>query len=145
MWTGEEQGLWGSRAYAESHKINENLEFNFFFESDMGTFEPRGLDYTGTDDGACIIKEILKLMTSINATEFASPADGGPDISVWLDRGYPGASLLNRNEKYFWYHHSAGDSMLVENSNNLDKATALFAAASFIVADLSNNIPRELN
>lgn len=111
----------------------------------MGTFEPRGLDYTGTSDGACIIKEILKLMTAINATEFAAPADGGPDISVWLDRGYPGASLLNRNEKYFWYHHSAGDSMLLEDSKNLDKATALFAAAAYIVADLNNNMPRELN
>lgn len=83
-------------------------------------------------------------MVSVNATEFAAPADGGPDISVWLDRGFPGASLLNRNEQYFWYHHSAGDSMLLENSNNLDKATALFAAASYVVANLNDDIPRDL-
>jgi carboxypeptidase Q len=41
-------------------------------------------------------------MAPLNATEFESPTDGGPDISMWTNRGFPGASLLNKNEKYFW-------------------------------------------
>lgn len=41
-------------------------------------------------------------MVPLNATEFAKPADAGPDISLWLDRGFPGASLLNKNQDYFW-------------------------------------------
>lgn len=126
------------------HKPNEKEEFNFFLESDIGTFEPRGLDFSGNADGECIFKEVLKLMAPLNATEFAKPTDGGPDIECWTDRGFPGASLLNKNERYFWFHHSAGDSMLLEQPNNLDRATALFAAAAYVIADMSVDIPRDL-
>lgn len=144
LWTGEEQGKWGSQAYATEHKANEKEEFNFFIESDIGTFEPRGLDFNGNSEAECIFKEILKLMSPINATEFATPIDGGPDIDVWTTRGFPGASLLNKNEKYFWFHHSAGDSMLLEDTKNLDKSVALFAATAFVIADLSIDMPKDL-
>lgn len=50
LWTGEEQGIRGAAGYAEQHKANETNEFNFFIESDMGTFEPRGLDFSGNAD-----------------------------------------------------------------------------------------------
>ena len=60
LWTSEEQGLVGAQNYLESHKANEKDEFNFFMESDIGTFEPTGLDFSGNADAACIIKEILK-------------------------------------------------------------------------------------
>lgn len=60
LWTSEEQGLVGAHNYLEGHKSNEKEEFNFFMESDMGTFEPRGLDFTGNADAGCIVKEVLK-------------------------------------------------------------------------------------
>ncbi|KAL1402905.1 hypothetical protein pipiens_001810 [Culex pipiens pipiens] len=141
---GEELGLWGGRAYKEAHKAEEKKEFNFFFESDIGTFEPRGLDFSGNKEAECIMREIVKLMGALNATEFETPTDGGPDISHWTTRGFPGASLLNKNEKYFWFHHSAGDSMAVEDPKNLDKCAALWAAAAYVVADLSVSIPKDV-
>ncbi|XP_055637461.1 carboxypeptidase Q-like [Toxorhynchites rutilus septentrionalis] len=142
LWTGEELGLWGGKAYKDAHKENEKKEFNFFFESDIGTFEPRGLDFTGNKDAECVFREVVKLMTPLNATQFETPSDGGPDISHWTSRGFPGASLMNKNEKYFWFHHSAGDSMAVEDPKNLDKCTALWAAAAYVIADLSISIPK---
>lgn len=42
------------------------------------------------------------------------------------------------------FHHSNGDSMLVEDSGVLDKCTALWAAASYIIADLNDNMPRDI-
>lgn len=51
---------------------------------------------------------------------------------------------MNKNEKYFWFHHTAGDSMLVEKTEDLDKATALFAAAAYVIADLSVDMPRDV-
>uniref|UniRef100_A0A1L8E2C3 Carboxypeptidase Q n=2 Tax=Nyssomyia neivai TaxID=330878 RepID=A0A1L8E2C3_9DIPT len=142
LWTGEEQGYWGARSYQAQHSAGEKEEFNFFIESDIGTFMPTGMDFSGTHDAECIFREILQLLAPINATQFASPVDGGPDISVWTDRGFPGASLLNRNEQYFWYHHSNADSMLVEDPDALDKCTAIFAAMSYVIADLSIEIPK---
>lgn len=60
LWTSEEQGLHGAQQYMNEHKANEQKEFNFFIESDIGTFEPLGLDFTGNADGACLLKEIVK-------------------------------------------------------------------------------------
>ncbi|XP_053690764.1 carboxypeptidase Q-like [Sabethes cyaneus] len=144
LWTAEEEGYWGARAYKEAHKQNEKKEFNFFFESDMGTFEPKGLDFVGNKDAECIFREIVKLMSPLNATDFATPTDGGPDITNWTTRGFPGSSLLNKNEKYFWFHHSSGDSMAVEDPKNLDKCVALWAAAAYVVADLSISMPKDV-
>lgn len=72
-------------------------------------------------------------------------ADGGPDIEEWLNSGIPGASLRNKNEKYFWYHHTNADTMNVESSDALDKGTALFAAVSYVMADISIDLPRHVN
>jgi carboxypeptidase Q len=83
-------------------------------------------------------------MKPLNATEFSTPTDGGPDIEWWTNRGFPGASLLNKNERYFWYHHSNGDRMEVEDPDALDKCVALWASAAYVIADLSLDIPRTL-
>lgn len=60
LWTSEEQGMVGAEQYMESHKATEADEFNFFMESDIGTFDPQGLDFSGNADASCILKEILK-------------------------------------------------------------------------------------
>lgn len=114
-------------------------------ESAYGSFEPRGLVYGGISKGQCIIKEIAKLMAPINATEFASTIVGGSDIYIWLKRGFPAASLLTKNEQYFWFYHSAADSLLVANKRDLDKSVALFAAVAYIVADLSVEMPKDFH
>ena len=66
----------------------------------------------------------------------------GPDIAIWINEGVPGASLWNQDDKYFYYHHSNADTMLVEDPNALDRGTALFAALSYVLADLSIDLPR---
>lgn len=68
---------------------------------------------------------------------------GGPDIDEWVQNKVPGASLWTQNDKYFWFHHSNGDAMTVESPENLDQGTALFAAVSYVVADLSLDFPRD--
>lgn len=103
------------------------------------------MDFSGNADAECIFKEILKLMTPLNATSFGKNLLGGPDIQHWTDRGFPGASLMNKNEKYFWFHHTNGDSMLLEEPANLDKAAALFAASAYVIADISVDMPKNVN
>jgi carboxypeptidase Q len=49
------------------------------------------------------------------------------------------------NSPYFRFHHSGGDSMLVEDTKNLDKCAALWAAAAYIIADLDMDIPRNFD
>lgn len=66
----------------------------------------------------------------------------GSDITVWTEYGIPGASLYNKNERYFWFHHSDADTMDVEDSNTLDLNTALWASVAYVIADLSVDFPR---
>lgn len=66
----------------------------------------------------------------------------GSDIEIFEDLKIPGASLLNRNERYFWYHHTEADTMAVEDPDSLDLNTAMFAIISYIVADLSIELPK---
>ena len=141
LWTAEEEGLIGAEAYFNDHR-NNSANFDFVMESDEGTFRPLGLSYSGSDTGGCIVQEIVKLMKPLNATQYSTPLDGGPDLTFFTSVGIPGAALLNANERYFWYHHSDGDQMSVEDPGELDMCTALWAAAAYVVADLSVDMPR---
>lgn len=85
---------------------------------------------------------IFRLLKAINTTTLVRSNSVGSDIQVLTDLGIPGASNLNQNEKYFWYHHTEADTLDVENPEDLDLNTALWAAVSYIIADLSVDFPR---
>lgn len=84
---------------------------------------------------------ISRLLAPLGDMKLRSPCQG-PDIQFWVKAGIPGGSLWTRNENYFYYHHSNADTMLVENPKALDMNTAIFAAVSFILADISVDLPR---
>jgi len=81
------------------------------------------------------------LLAPLGDMKLKSPAVQ-PDISFWIIAGVPGGGLWNQNEKYYYYHHTDADTMLVENSKALDMNTALFAAVSYVLADISVDLPR---
>lgn len=59
MWTCEELGIIGARQYIQRHTAqNENLQF--VMESDMGTFFPKGLEFTGNNLVKCILQRIMQ-------------------------------------------------------------------------------------
>lgn len=143
LWTAEEEGLIGAVQYATAH-ANETQNFDLVMESDEGTFTPHGLEFAGPNKTACIIQHILSLTAAINTTNLKLSDDVGSDITVWThNKSVPGASLLNDNSRYFWFHHSNGDTMAVEDPTALDKATALWAAVAYVVADLKGDLPKK--
>lgn len=139
LWTAEEPGLIGAAAYLKGHE-NELMNITFIMESDEGTFEPLGLDIAGSPQTRCVIQEILKLFSPIDKiTESGSP---GSDITMFINKGVPGASLLNANERYYWYHHSEADTLSVQSEREMTHCAAFWTAVSFVIADLSIDIPR---
>lgn len=141
FWTAEELGLVGAYAYEKAHR-HESHNINFIMESDEGTFAPLGLAVGGNQKTRCIVAEILKLFQSINASTVVEDDSPGSDITVFTSKGIPGASLHNDNAKYFWFHHTEGDTMNVETPENLDLGAAFWTAVAYIIADLSIDIPR---
>lgn len=141
FWTAEELGLVGAYAYEEKHR-KDNDKINFIMESDEGTFAPLGLEVAGSPKARCIVAEILKLFDSVNATTLVESDSPGSDIAVLIKKGIPGASLHNANDRYFWFHHTEGDTMNVEDPDELDLCTAFWTAVAYIIADISADIPR---
>ena len=111
-------------------------------ESDIGTFTPLGLSFSGTNPTAqCIVHETLQLLSSINATKLQLSNEGS-DIELFIQKGVPGASLFNQNDNYFYFHHSDGDTMTVENKDILDLCTIVWASTSYVFAMLNDMLPR---
>lgn len=86
------------------------------------------------------MKFFQRLLEPLGANALEAPGEG-PDIEDWIDAGVPGASLWTQNDRYFWFHHSEADTMNVENPVSLDTSTALFAAVSYVMADISIDLP----
>lgn len=58
-------------------------------ESDLGTFLPSGLQFTGSEKARAIIKEVMSLLQPINITQVFSAGEG-TDINFWIQAGVPG-------------------------------------------------------
>lgn len=111
-------------------------------ESDIGTFTPRGLTYSGKNKTAqCAMWQVLNLMKPINASRLILAAEGS-DTMMFVNDKVPIVSLDNANENYFDFHHSEGDMMTVENSADLDRCLALWTSVSYVLASLDHLLPR---
>ncbi|XP_042320873.1 carboxypeptidase Q [Sceloporus undulatus] len=139
LWTGEEQGGVGAEQYYKLHKVNIS-NFDIVMESDEGTFMPSGLAFTGSDKARRIMKEIMKLLKPINITDVFENGEG-TDISYWMQAGIPGASLHDDITKYFWFHHSQGDTMTVQNPREMNLCAAVWTVACYVIADMEEKLP----
>ena len=141
MWSCEEFGGIGAGQYFEAHQ-SELPNMSLVMESDLGVFQPLGLQFTGNNASTRIMNKIGELLEPINATIVTTGGEG-TDISPWQNHGVPGASLYNANDRYFWYHHSNGDTMSVLNSDEIDKCAAVWAVHAYTVANLDQLLPRD--
>ena len=141
LWTGEEEGYFGAQQYYNRHKANAG-NFSLVMESDIGTFTPLGISFEGTKNATLVMKEIMRLLEVINASKLTETNVDG-DIEWWTLDGVPGGSLDNANGKYFYFHHTNGDTMTVEDPDNLDLCAAVWAVVAYCVADLDDMLPRE--
>ncbi|XP_056378404.1 carboxypeptidase Q isoform X2 [Hyla sarda] len=140
LWTGEEQGGVGARQYYDNHK-KDIANMDIVMETDIGTFMPLGIQFSGKPEARAIMSEVMKLLEPINITKLYDNAEG-TDISFWMEAGVPGASLLDDINKYFWFHHSEGDTMTVQNPMWMNLCAAIWTVVAYVVADLEEMLPR---
>ncbi|XP_061919071.1 carboxypeptidase Q-like isoform X2 [Entelurus aequoreus] len=115
--------------------------FDMVMESDMGTFSPVALQFTGSVAARKVMEEVVKLLAPLNATKLEMHGEG-TDISPWIQAGVPGASLHVADSRYFWFHHTEADTMSVQDPRDMDLCAALWAVVAFVVADLKDMLPR---
>jgi len=140
MWSCEEFGGIGAQQYFTKHQ-DEVPNMDLVMESDLGVFTPQGIQFTGNASAMNIMTQIGTLLTSINASTVTTGGEG-TDINPWMVAGVPGASLLNDNQQYFWFHHSHADTMTVLDPNQMDYCAATWAVTAYTVANLPSLLPR---
>lgn len=139
-WTNEENGFRGATTYAENlgDKVANHV---LAMESDAGTFAPTGFGFTGSENALKIIREVATLLAPIDADSI-TVGGGGADIAPLMRTGVPGMGLDVKGERYFWYHHTEGDTLDKLNPADFARCVAAFAVMAYVVADLPERLPR---
>lgn len=139
FWTAEEYWLFGAYAYEEAHRSElDNLDI--ILEIDQFSFAPRDVAVNGNEKTKCVMTEILKLFKSINATTVVDLPSPGTDVAVFTAKDMPAVLFYNDNERYFWFHHTSGDTINVLSPDEIDLGAAFWTAVTYIIADLSLDI-----
>ena len=140
LWTGEENGLWGAKAYSKAHTA-ELPNHILAIESDRGVFAPEGFAFTGSGKALSWIQEIAKQLRSIRSDR-VTLGTGGMDVMELIQGGVPVMDLAVDRTRYFWFHHSDADTVDKVDSKELNLCVGALAVMAYGVADMPNRLPR---
>jgi carboxypeptidase Q len=145
LWTNEENGVRGARAYAEEHA--DELEHHVAgIESDMGVFKPTGYSVECGDDArAARAVEQLGDLLSVFSTSPIGPLDArlgfsGVDIRPMKSAGVVLLGHQVENANYFDLHHSPADTLDKVDPGELSENVAVLAVAAYILADMPERL-----
>ncbi len=139
-WTNEENGLRGGNAYRDAHRAEVDNHI-LAIESDAGVFSPQGFGVTASPEAMTIIREVARLLAPINADSIVT-GGGGADIGPIMELGVPGMGLMVEGSRYFWYHHSEGDTLDKLDPAEVARCVATLAVMAYVIADLPERLPR---
>lgn len=152
LWTGEEQGLLGSRAYVEgTFGSFENPKpafegFAGYFNVDSGTGRLRGASVFGPTEAAEMLDRILEPLDSLGvagARPSFSRAIGGSDHTAFNNAGLPGIGMGQDPIAYFtttW--HTNVDTYERLLPKDLQQAAVTVALAVYRLATQEERLPR---
>lgn len=145
LWTNEENGLRGGRAYRDwlDDDVSQHVAA---IEMDGGAERPVGFglglrrgDQDGGDDAYDValskLMPIGELLSGIDAG-LMERGGGGADIGPLMQEGVPGLALRTVGEHYFDWHHTNADTLDKVEPQNLRKATAMLGVLGYILADM---------
>lgn len=145
IFTGERTGLFGATQWAGDHQ-NELNHYTAAMEADMGCFSAAGFLISGSKDTACVMQEIMGLLKNeTNATLLLSKMEAIPSIMLPIHAtGVPLIGLIGDNNRsaYWETRNSFLDSMTNLESNEMDKCLAIMASVAYVLADMSEMLPR---
>jgi carboxypeptidase Q len=133
LWTNEENGVAGARAYVKEHAA-ELPNHILALESDEGCFEPQFFAFSGSETALQKITEIAGFLRPTGIRE-VTKTSGSTDISFLVEKGVPGIDLVPDRSKYFWYHHTHGDTIDKLKPVELNACVGATSALAYIIAE----------
>jgi len=104
LWSGEEQGLLGSRAYVEQHK-DELGKISVYFNLDAGSGRLRGILCQENAAACSIFEQWMEPFKDLGLTTATMRGTGGTDHLSFDAVGVPGFSFIQDTLEYFTHTH----------------------------------------
>jgi hypothetical protein len=148
LWTGEEQGLFGSTGYVRDHK-DELANISTVLVDDGGT------NYQGGYQGIATQKDIMEAAFAPVVAAFPDlpqkfvvsermPRGGGSDHAPFNSVGVPGFFTMETGRSdYNFVHHTQHDSYDKAIPEYLVQSSTNHAAVSYYIACLPGLLPRQ--
>jgi hypothetical protein len=141
LFSGEEQGLMGSRAYAAAHAAEAD-RIQAVLVLDNGTGRITGQALQGRDELEQLWKDLLAPVASLGATGVRKGNKGGTDHLSFIPYGVPGFNFDQETRGYNHTHHSQVDTYDHAVPGDLIQASAVMAVTAMELANLDVLLPR---
>ncbi|MCB0638535.1 MAG: M28 family peptidase [Lewinella sp.] len=157
LWTGEEQGLYGSRNYVGQHFANvapgtytpqslkpEQETISAYYNLDNGTGKVRGVYLQGNAAVRPIFRAWLDAFKDLDATTLTLDNTGGTDHLAFDAVGIPGFQFIQDPMAYFSRtHHSNMDNWDHLSAEDLEQAATIIASFVWHTAQREEMLPRK--
>ncbi|HTL56208.1 MAG TPA: M20/M25/M40 family metallo-hydrolase [Candidatus Limnocylindrales bacterium] len=152
LWSGEEQGLYGSRAYIRDHFADpykmqlkpEHAKLCGYFNLDNGSGKIRGVYLQGNDMMRPIFETWLAPFKDLAATTISIRNTGGTDHLSFDAVGLPGFQFIQDPLDYETRtHHSEMDVYDHAEPGDLMQASAIIASIVYNAATREALLPRK--
>ncbi|MBI2729574.1 MAG: M20/M25/M40 family metallo-hydrolase [Sphingobacteriales bacterium] len=152
LWSGEEQGLHGSRNYVANHFGDrktmqlkpEQETISAYYNIDNGTGKVRGVYLEGNEKVKSIFADWLKPFNEMGAKTLTLDNTGGTDHISFNELGIPGFQFIQDDIEYDTRtHHSNMDSYDHLIPDDLKQIVSIVAAFVYNTAQRDEKLPRK--
>jgi Zn-dependent M28 family amino/carboxypeptidase len=144
LFSGEEQGLVGSRSYAVSHRAELDKAAGVVI-FDSGTGKTTGFSVGGRKDVVDTAKALIAPLAQFDVKELKTDMEWGTDHFDFMLEGVPTFVADQQEANYLENYHAISDTYDKVDFAQLKKHVAEGAALSVELADLPNKIGSRLN
>jgi carboxypeptidase Q len=152
LWSGEEEGLLGSRAYVKNHFADpadmvlkpEHGKISAYYNLDNGTGKIRGIYLQGNKDAGPIFAKWLEPFYDLGAKTVTINNTGGTDHQSFDGVGIPGFQFIQDQIDYDTRtHHTNMDTYDHLLPDDLKQAATIIASFVYNTAQRNEKIPRK--
>jgi carboxypeptidase Q len=152
LWTGEEQGLFGSRGYVKQHfgdrdsmaLLPDHARLSGYFNMDNGGGAIRGIFLQGNEAVRPVFATWMEPFRSVGMTTLAIRNTGSTDHVPFDEVGLPGFQFIQDPLEYGTdSHHSNNDVYERVQPEDLMKNAAIIASFVYQTANRDELLPRK--
>lgn len=141
LFTGEEQGLFGSKEYVKRHK-DEMAKTSMALVHDTGTGRVTEIPLQGFDDAKPVLEKELGILKELDV-KVVSGTQGGTDHLPFAAEGVPGFAFHQDPAEYYLTHHTQSDTLDKARWPDLAQGAQVMSLTAMRVANLPDLLPRK--